>query len=115
MKISKQITQQKDAEFAFDIIIESIAEYKNININTFNENKIILVSFDNTRGADYYFDYNMYCSGPIGKLVVVKEISEKILGESLDPRKVIGIINQKILNKQQQPNKPKLGFFNNIK
>lgn len=105
MKISKHPTKLKDAEIAFDAIIESLFEYKNLNIENFNKDRILLVSFENEIGADYNFDYSTFLQGAVGQLIVIKSLSTKIFGEKIDGRKLIDIINNKIKIKNDLKNK----------
>ena len=90
MKISKNISLGDLKEKTFDAIVAAIFEELGTPIEEFQPERTYLVSMDGAKGADYEFDFGKFGEGPFGQLIVIKDISQRILGKPLDPRKVVG-------------------------
>lgn len=84
---------------AFDAIVETLFESKNVKIEEFEPERVWCVSMNGAPGSDYDFDYGMFSQGDIGQRIVIKSISEKIFGVASDPRPLVGIVQTKMASR----------------
>ena len=95
MKISKNISLGEIKEKTFDAIVAAIFEELGTSVEEFQPERTYLVSLNGSKGADYEFDFGKFNEGPFGQLIVIKDISQRILGNPLDPRRVVGKVKIK--------------------
>jgi hypothetical protein len=100
MKIITNTDKNIDASIAFESITEALFHHFNLNIEEYHPERIVTVSLDGAPGGDITFDYDLFCQGPVGQKVVIKNTAVSLFGKEVDPRPVQGKVVQGILDKK---------------